>query len=214
MAYSSGMSYFKILGSGNETMINVTDYEAILVDLDGTLVDTSGVNYMAYEAAVSLYGYHIDYVYFKNYCNGRHYLEFLPQLTTDDKKILEAIHQVKKELYKNYLNEARVNVQLVDILRTARESVDNTGKRKCKTGLVTTASRKNTIELLAQYELLSLFDVIITQEDVIHKKPNPEGYIKAMDLLKIDAERVLVFEDSDAGIEAARRSGIRYIEEV
>ena len=91
-------------------MINVTDYEAILVDLDGTLVDTSGVNYMAYEAAVSQFGYHIEYEYFKNYCNERYYLDFLPQLTTDDKIILEAIHQVKKETYKNYLNEARINI--------------------------------------------------------------------------------------------------------
>ena len=179
-------------------MINVTDYEAILVDLDGTLVDTSGVNYMAYEAAVSQFGYHIEYEYFKNYCNERYYLDFLPQLTTDDKIILEAIHQVKKETYKNYLNEARINVQLVDILQRAREFVDDTGKRK---------SRENTIELLAQYELLDLFDVIITQEDVVHKKPNPEGYIKAMDILKTDVERVLVFEDSAAGIEAAERAG-------
>ena len=48
----------------------------IIVDLDGTLIDTKDLNYHAYREALELYGYTIDYQYYCEYCNGRHYLDF------------------------------------------------------------------------------------------------------------------------------------------
>ncbi len=39
-------------------------------------------------------------------------------------------------------------------------------------------------------------------------KPDPEGFLKALDALKAPAPEALVFEDSLAGIEAARRAGM------
>lgn len=52
----------------------------VIVDLDGTLFDTKDVNYHAYKDAISPYGFDIDYKYYCEFCNGRHYLDFLPQL--------------------------------------------------------------------------------------------------------------------------------------
>lgn len=193
-------------------MLDITKYRAILVDLDGTLADTSKVNYLAYEYAVTQFGYHIDYEYFKKNCNGKHYLEFLPSLTTDDRKTLEDIHQLKMNAYAGYLGEAKVNDELVGILQIARALTDKNENRRCKIGLVTTASRTNTMELLQKYGLTDLFDVILTQEDVEKKKPDPEGYIKAMCALKVSPEKTLIFEDSGAGVEAAKRSGADYME--
>ena len=56
----------------------------IIVDLDGTLFDTKDVNYHAYKEAIAPYGYDMDYKYYCEFCNGRHYLDFLPQVTTTD----------------------------------------------------------------------------------------------------------------------------------
>lgn len=48
----------------------------IIVDLDGTLFDTKDVNYHAYKEAIAPYGYDMDYKYYCEFCNGRHYLDF------------------------------------------------------------------------------------------------------------------------------------------
>lgn len=72
--------------------------------------------------------------------------------------------------------------------------------------LVTTASRENCMELLQFYNVQDCFDLIITQEDVEEVKPAPEGFIKAMSFFNVIPQNTIVFEDSEAGIEAALRS--------
>ena len=48
-------------------------------------------------------------------------------------------------------------------------------------------------------------------EDVIHGKPNPEIYLKAMERMEVSARQTLIFEDSEVGFEAAEASGAQCI---
>jgi beta-phosphoglucomutase len=174
----------------------------IIVDLDGTLFDTKDVNYHAYRDAVAPYGYEIDYKYYCEFCNGRHYLDFLPQITTTDKQILTQMHHDKKEAYRKHLDKAIPNRGLVEILLAMRGVY--------KIALVTTASRQNTEDILNQFELKKLFDLILTQDDIAKSKPDPEGFLKAMDFFGAAPEETIIFEDSEVGLEAAERSGAFY----
>jgi len=171
----------------------------IMVDLDGTLFDTKEVNYLAYQEAIAPYGYTIDYKYYCEFCNGRHYLDFLPQITTTDETILSDMHKRKKTVYSKFLDVARINNGLVDLLKLA--------KKEYKTALVTTASKENTYNILRQFGLVELFDLILTHDDVAKSKPDPEGYLKAMKYFNVEPEDCLIFEDSGIGIEAAEKSG-------
>jgi beta-phosphoglucomutase len=56
-----------------------------------------------------------------------------------------------------------------------------------------------------------LFQGIVSSDDVAEGKPHPEGYLKALALLGIDAEEAVVFEDTEAGIAAARAAGIGHV---
>lgn len=167
-------------------------------DLDGTLFDTGDVNYYAYRDALLPYGVELEKEYFVMYCNGRHYTEFLPQMLEDSDSI-EAIHIAKKENYKKNIHKARVNIHLFELMKLLRVEY--------KLAVVTTASRKNTMEILTYFGYDSLFDLVITQEDVIKKKPDPEGFFLAMDKLGVKPGDTMIFEDSDVGLEAARASG-------
>lgn len=60
------------------------------------------------------------------------------------------------------------------------------------------------------FHVKGLFDLILTQEDIEKPKPDPEGFIKAMEYFMINSKETAIFEDSDVGIEAARRSGAYY----
>ena len=173
-----------------------------LFDLDGTLFDTKDINYHAYKEALEKYGFSIDYKYYCEHCNGRHYTDFLPQLTGANIEVLTAVHTDKKNLYASFLDRGVKNQPLFDIIEAVRET--------SKVAIVTTASRKNCYELLDQFGVRELFDLILTHEDITNSKPDPEGFIKAMRYFEVEPEETVIFEDSDVGLEAAKRSGAFY----
>ena len=115
----------------------------IITDLDGTLFDTKDVNYYAYKEAIMEYGYELDYSYYCEFCNGRHYKDFLPQITTADDNILSEIHKKKKSLYKKHLDRAIPNHHLINIISAL--------KPEYKTALVTTASKENCLQILERF---------------------------------------------------------------
>lgn len=172
-----------------------------IFDLDGTLFDTKDVNYHAYKEAISEFGYQIDYEYYCNYCNGRHYTDFLPQITTNNEEILTKMHKLKKIAYKKYLNKAVPNEHLFDLINLMND--------KYYIALVTTASRSNCYEILEAFEVKGYFDLILTHEDITKVKPDPEGFLKAMDYFKVKKDNTIIFEDSDVGIKAAKSSGAK-----
>lgn len=64
---------------------------------------------------------------------------------------------------------------------------------------------------LKRLGLLDAFDVIVTFDDVENAKPAPDIYLKVLEKLDVSAENALVFEDSQNGVLAAHRAGIRAI---
>lgn len=172
----------------------------VLCDLDGTLYDTSDVNYASYKQALNENGYQIDYNFFTNYCNGRNYKDFIPKIVPScDQDFLQNIHIRKKEIYKSNLNLAKRNTFLFDILKAL--------KKDCYVAVITTASRRNCQEILEYFGDTEVFDTIVSQEDVKKLKPDPEAYLFGMKYFNISPENTLIFEDSKIGIDAAFKSG-------
>lgn len=64
---------------------------------------------------------------------------------------------------------------------------------------------------LSQLGLLQAFEVLICREDVRYIKPHPELFLAALDALKLQPDEVMVFEDSQNGVLAARRAGLRVV---
>jgi beta-phosphoglucomutase len=56
--------------------------------------------------------------------------------------------------------------------------------------------------------LAPCFRAIVTSDDVVHGKPDPEGYAKTLGILGVDAADAVVFEDTEAGIASARAAGV------
>ena len=168
-----------------------------ITDLDGTLVDTSRVNFLAYSKAMEDFGYSLTYDYYKNNCEGRHYREFLPPM---DSSYMEEIHRKKLSLYKEFLSESRLNTGLVDLLQTLKES-------GIYVALGTTASRENTLDVLRFHHLESFFDKILTGSEVKKKKPDPECFQTLMEYFWVTPEETLIFEDSFTGVDSAKSSG-------
>lgn len=77
--------------------------------------------------------------------------------------------------------------------------------------IVTGAQRADVDLVLARSKVADCFDVVVTEEDVHAGKPDPEGYLLGAERLGVGPAGVLVFEDSVAGIRAARSAGMRCV---
>lgn len=175
---------------------------AVLVDLDGTLFDTVAVNAASYRRALEEVGFTVTDEYYAKHCNGKNYRDFLPPILEeygDDLDMIEQIHDHKKAYYSQCLGSARKNEALFAILDAMRPMV--------YLGLVTTGSRQNATEILDHFGCRDWFHLIVTSEDVDHNKPDPEGYLQAMELLGSIPETTVIFEDSPTGLAAARATG-------
>lgn len=170
-----------------------------IFDMDGTLFDTSEVNYRAYAKAAENLGYKIERKKFLEVFVGKNYKEFLPLFGITKDEELAEIHRKKKEIYINYLQYAKINEQLFRVIECIRSEYVII--------LATTASRKNVKDILQCFDVSHLFDCIIAQEDTKKLKPDPECYLNAMKIAKINADNTIIFEDSDVGVAAGLASG-------
>ena len=67
--------------------------------------------------------------------------------------------------------------------------------------------RKKNHNIMSKADIDAMFDLVYTREDVKSMKPDPEVYLKVMNVLELTADECLIFEDSLIGVEAAKASG-------
>jgi len=93
-----------------------------------------------------------------------------------------------------------------------REAVRYAAER-VPVAVVSGAARPEIEPVLEAAGLAGLVSVVVAAEDVARGKPHPDGYLRALELLDggLVAADVLVFEDTEAGIAAARAAGMRCV---
>ena len=89
----------------------------------------------------------------------------------------------------------------------ARELVASLRARGVAVGLVSTTIARCIVTALDRLRALDLFDVVVCGDMVERRKPNPDPYLRALELLGVDASRAVVFEDSPTGIAAGHAAG-------
>lgn len=169
-------------------------------DMDGTLFDTRKANFHAYNHAINeVFSRSVEYDLFNELSNGQNYKKFLPEIlgkTSNDN--IEKIHNLKKVFYLKYLKFAIKNDHLFRVIHSIKDTY--------VIALATTASKKNAIDILTFFQVIDLFEIIVTQEDVKSLKPDPECYKKIMTECSILPKNTIIFEDSKVGLKAARLS--------
>jgi HAD superfamily hydrolase (TIGR01509 family) len=92
----------------------------------------------------------------------------------------------------------------------AREAVRYAAKR-AQLAVVSGAARVEIESVLTSAGLAELVSLVVAADDVEAGKPNPEGYIRALELLDRRPDEAVAFEDSEAGVAAAKAAGLRCI---
>lgn len=175
----------------------------LLLDFDGTLADTRKANTLAYIDALAEEGYSLsEELYLQKYF-GLRCSEFLRDIGYTREEDIECIRRRKIELYPNHFDTVRLNRPLWEFVQDFRAQGG-------KAWIVSTGHRDNVTNVMRYLGIESGFDGILTSEAVEHSKPSPDCFLKAMEIEGVTPAETLIFEDSEVGVEAARRSGAGY----
>lgn len=82
---------------------------------------------------------------------------------------------------------------------------------RARLAIVSGAAREEIVPVVAAAGLGELLATIVADDDVANGKPHPESYLRALEALAVRPEETLVFEDTEAGVAAAKAAGTRVV---
>ena len=184
-----------------------TKGRAVLWDLDGTLVDSEEFHWLSWRDTIRDEGIELSYDQFLA-SFGQKNDRILPVwLGADvDGGRVQRIGDDKETEFRR-LAEAHG----LRPLPGAREWLSTLGAAGWKQAIASSAPRVNVETMLRVAGLEGAFDAIVSADDVTIGKPNPQVFLRAAEKLRLPASRCIVVEDAAAGIEGARRAGMRSI---
>ncbi len=176
--------------------------QAILFDLDGTLIDTEPSAAKAVQDCFSQWKIQI-HPHDIGYFTGRTWESAFTYLMS--RYPIPVTHSEAKKLILDRYHQS-LETDLVEV-SGATQAVKSLANR-FPLGLVSGSWRKQIIWALDRLQIKHHFQVILGAEDYAQSKPEPDGYLKATQILKLPISSYLVFEDSTAGIQSARSAGL------
>ncbi len=179
--------------------VNLKEYKGYLFDLDGTLVSSEKLKGRAISEACSFFGGEVDVNIYKEVMGES--WEVVTKHFFDSAKInpnMDEFDNVFGGIYTRLIND---NLKLTPNVKDFLIMLSKKGR---KIGLVSSSKTWMVKQILDQLQLSEYFDIVIAKEDVKNHKPHPEAYLLALNKLSLTSSEVLIFEDSNAGLMAAK----------
>jgi HAD superfamily hydrolase (TIGR01509 family) len=178
-------------------------YKAFLFDLNGTMIDDMHYHIKAWHRILNELGADISIERVKEECYGKNQelLErvFPGRFTQEEKDKIS----IGKE--KQYQEEFRPHLKLIKGLDTL---LLRSHRNRIKLAIGSAAILYNIDFVIDGLHIREYFDAVISADDVIHSKPDPETYTKCASQLGIASKNCLVFEDAPKGVETAQNAGM------
>ncbi|MGE0528721.1 MAG: HAD family hydrolase [Bdellovibrionales bacterium] len=178
--------------------------KAVIFDLDGVLVDARDWHYQSLNRALALFGLEIprdDHLVTYDGLPTRKKLEMLSierGLPTD----LHAFINKMKQVYTMEL----IYTQCRPVFH-CQYALNRLRKRGLRMAVCSNSIRETMDLMLTKSALMPFFEFTLSNQDVKLPKPDPEIYREAIRRLSVPAENVLILEDNQNGVEAAKAAG-------
>jgi len=181
--------------------------KGVIFDMDGVITDNKDQDFTAWKRVFADFNLNLTFDKYKSF-TGMKGEEIVKKYIKPDAREEEAasltrrkeeyfIEEIKKTKIKptkgieRFLNDLKVN--------------------GIKMGIGTAAMKFKTNAILEELDLKHYFDVIVSAEEVKKGKPDPETYLKAVEMLDLKINECFVIEDAPNGIEAAKAGDIKCI---
>ena len=180
---------------------------AVLWDMDGTLIDSEEFHWISWRNALATEGIAITREQFLS-SFGQRNDSILPQWlgagATPER--MEKIANAKEELYRR-----RVRRNGISPLPGVTNWLHRLHQEGWLQAIASAAPRANVDAVLEALSATHIFQAIVSAKDVHRGKPDPEVYLTAAARVGVPPERCIVVEDAVAGVEGARRAGMKCI---
>ena len=181
--------------------------KAVLWDLDGTLVDSEEFHWLSWRDTIRPEGVELTYEQFLASFGQRNDRIVPVWLGADvDVERMRRIGEDKEAEFRR-LAEAHGLVPLAG----AKEWLTALKAAGWKQSIASSAPRQNVDMMLRAAGLEGFLDAVVSADDVTRGKPDPQVFLKAAQAVGVAPARCIVVEDAAAGIEGARRAGMRSI---
>lgn len=183
--------------------------KACIFDLDGVIVDTAHYHFLAWKRLAGELG--IDLTEADNErLKGVSRIASLEIILRLGKKELppekkEELAARKNDWFVGYVDAMKPG----EIFPGVKPLITEIRQRSLKVALA--SSSKNARRVVDLLEISQLFDTIVDGTMIVHSKPDPEIFLLAARRLNIAPEYCVVFEDAEAGVEAALRAGMKCV---
>ncbi len=182
---------------------------AAIFDLDGVIVDTAKYHFLAWKRLAEELDINFtleDNERLKGVSRMRS-LEIILEIGGKiyDQDFKEKLAESKNSWYNEYIEKMDES----ELLEGAKEFIESLKNSGVKVALG--SASKNAMLILTKLDISNYFDVIIDGTEVKNAKPDPEVFLLGAEAVGVKPENCIVFEDAEAGIEAAKRAGMMAI---
>lgn len=179
----------------------LAQFEAIIFDMDGTLIDSMPSHMEAWRLTAEQHGYPYDHEW--HYAQGgvpnRQTVELINeryQLQLDPDEVARA----KQQLWLDMGAEPSLIKETYELFLACH------GTKPMAVG--TGSARQHAIEVLEQTGLMPKLNALVTACDVKRGKPKPDTFLQAAQAMGVAPEKCVVFEDTEIGRQAAEAAGM------
>lgn len=183
--------------------------QAVVFDMDGVLIDAREWHYEALNRALDHFGMAIS--------RFDHLVTYDGLPTRTKLEMLTREHGLPVELH-GFINQLKQDFTLETVWRECRPTFNHEyalarlKRDGYPLGVASNSVRRSITEMLGRARLLHLMDVVVSAEEVEQGKPHPAVYLRAAALLGLDPTQVLVVEDNEKGVAAARAAGCHVLQ--
>ncbi len=181
------------------------DLTAIMLDMDGVVIDGMPYHLQAWREAFATVGMAVTDVdvYLRE---GMDQMETVVQLSREKGVSLSNDDMRRVVDLKDRVLDSIFKIRLFPHCSEFLSRLKDLGY---KLALVTGTNEDVVEKILGEETALKgVFDVVVTAATASRRKPDPEPYLKAVDLLGVDKKHCLVIENSPAGVASAKGAGL------
>src|SRR5882757_9501007 len=179
--------------------------DALIFDCDGTLADTMPAHYRAWQDV--LRPHDVVFTEERFYALGGFPTRVIARMLCEEARRPFDVEEVVRAKEEGFLVQIDAIVPIVKVVDIARA-----GRGVCPMAVASGGRRAIVERTLRQIGVLDWFGAVVTAEDTVRHKPDPDIFLEAARRLAVNPSDCTVYEDTDVGLEAARRAGMRAVD--
>lgn len=178
-------------------------FDAVIFDLDGTLIDTESVALATGMAAFAEVGNPVDEAFMHTLVGVDNPTANARILARYPKVDFDRLQQLWRE---GFDRGVETNLQLKPGVAALLQALS------LPMAVATSSDRASALYKIGLAGLAPHFPHVVSRDDVVSPKPAPDPFLRAAELLGVDPARCLAFEDSEIGSQAAMAAGMYVIQ--